>query len=178
MRVAIGSSNPVKVEGARQALEEVHRSLGIYGELQVIGVAVNSQVGDQPFSEEETHWGALNRAQAALQADQQAQLGIGLEGGVSEQEEGLFSTVWVCIADAKGRTQCVNGNRFLLPDDIAAGIRAGNEMGDVMADLTGKTNIKQQEGMIGTLTGGVITRRDAYAYLTKLAYSLWRRGLA
>lgn len=175
MRVAVGSTNPVKVNGVKQAFEEVHKTLGIYGELEVQGLAVSSQVADQPFSEEETQQGALNRARAAIEADPSASLGVGLEGGVSEQENGLFSTVWVCIANADGRTKCVNGNRFLLPAPIAEGIRAGSEMGDVMAKLTGKADIKHQEGMIGTLTGGVVSRQDAYAYLAKLAYSLWRR---
>lgn len=174
MIIAVGSTNPVKIAATEEAIKLVHKRAGIYGELQVLGTPVASGVPDQPFSEQETQQGAANRAKAALVATSSAHLGAGLEGGVSEEAEGLYSTVWVAITDREGHTLTVNGNRFLLPDEVTQGIRNGQEMGIVMDALTGETNVKQKGGMIGVLTGGVIARQEAYEHLMKMAYALWR----
>jgi len=73
--VAVGSTNPVKIAACRRVLETVVAGVNVEG------VAVASQVADQPFGDEETIRGAITRAKparAALDAD----LGVGIEGGV------------------------------------------------------------------------------------------------
>lgn len=179
MKIAVGSTNPVKVAAVKDALAD------LIPDLEVQGFEVSSGVADQPFSEEETRQGTLNRAQRALNlamssglnSSSDFDLGVGLEGGVAEQVDGLYSTVWVCLVSADGRQQFVNSNRFILPDQIANSIRAGQEMGAVMDNFTGRTNLKHQEGMIGILTGGIITRKQAYAQMIKMAYGLWKNQI-
>ena len=77
--VAVGSQNPVKLEATRRAFQSVftHRSV------RVVGVNAASGVPDQPFGDEETKRGAMNRATQALRAVDNASFGAGLEGGLS-----------------------------------------------------------------------------------------------
>lgn len=177
MTIGIGSQNPVKIAAVEEAVDIVHERLGLYGPVKFHALDVPSGVGAQPMSDAETQQGARQRAQAVLQAELHPDVAVGLEGGVEERPEGLFSTVWVVIRDREERLVEVNGARFRLPEEIAEPILAGEEMGVVMDRLTGKTNIKHQEGMIGTLTGGAVTRQEEYQNLVQLAYGLYRQQL-
>jgi len=177
MIIGIGSQNPVKVAAVEEAVDIVHERLGLYGPVKFHKLDVSSDVGSQPMSDDETRQGACNRASNVLQSDLKPDIGIGLEGGVEQRADGLYSTVWVCVQDQQGRVAQVNGARFRLPDDIAQPIQQGEEMGVVMDRLTGKTNIKHQEGMIGTLTGGAVTRQEEYQNLVQLAYGLYRQQI-
>ena len=60
--VAVGSTNPVKIAACRRVLETVVAGVNVEG------VAVASQVADQPFGDEETIRGAITRAKAARAA--------------------------------------------------------------------------------------------------------------
>ena len=175
MTIGIGSENPVKVAAVEEAVDIVHERLGLYGPLKMHSLAVESGVAAQPLSDEETRRGACQRAQRVLESDLAPDIAFGLEGGVEQRDDGLFSTVWVCIRDRDGHQVEVNGARFRLPDYVAEPILAGEEMGVVMDRLTGKTNIRHQEGMIGTLTGGAVTRQEEYQNLVQLAYGLYRQ---
>ena len=46
MKILIGTKNPGKIEGAKQAFEKYFENV------EIEGIAVNSEVGDQPFNEE------------------------------------------------------------------------------------------------------------------------------
>ena len=74
-RVAVGSTNPVKVAAVRAVLG----AAGASAEITPIGVP--STVRDQPIGDDETIRGALARARAAREATG-AELGVGIEGGV------------------------------------------------------------------------------------------------
>ena len=66
MKIAVGSTNPVKVEAVRQTISR------IWSEAEIIPIAVPSGVSEMPMSDEETRTGARNRALAARDA-----LGLG-----------------------------------------------------------------------------------------------------
>lgn len=173
MKIGVGSKNPVKVAAVQQAMQLVveRQQLGLVPE--IFGYEVESGVPAQPRTEEETRNGAFSRANNVLRCDSTIEIAIGMEGGVCPDGDDLFSTVWVCVADRQGHKTEVNGARFRLPKTVAEPIQNGEEMGDVMDQLTGKTNIKHQEGMIGTLTGGVLTRQEEYENLVRLALGLF-----
>lgn len=88
MLVVVGSTNPVKVK----AVENMFREWRLHAEIR--GMEIDSGVGDQPMSDEETIQGAINRANGALQSDPQAVYGVGIEGGVTETPQGLFLCNW------------------------------------------------------------------------------------
>lgn len=173
MIISVGSTNPTKLEAVRIAVTEVHTKLGLIGDLDFRTHDVPSGVSPQPMSDEETVLGARNRARAALEAQPDADIAFGLEGGVMEIGYELFSTVWICVVDQKGKEFCANGARFQLPDVLSEAIRAGQEMGPAMDEITGRQGIRHQEGMIGVVTGGVITRAAEYGHIAKTAYALY-----
>ncbi|HWI62755.1 MAG TPA: inosine/xanthosine triphosphatase [Symbiobacteriaceae bacterium] len=162
-RVAVGSTNPVKIGSARRIFAE------LFGEVSVSGVAVPSGVSNQPIGEEETVRGALNRARAALEATG-CDWGVGLEGGVDFEHDGSCWNIQYCVVVHRdGRTSIGKGGRFLLPPVIAEGIRAGGEVGPLIDRLTGQTDSKKKGGAIGFLTNGLVVREELYAQIVAAA---------
>ena len=75
MKIAVGSRNPVKIEAVKRAFNKA------FGECEVIGVSVSSDISNMPISFEEGVKGAKNRAEKAIEK-LKADFGVGLEGGV------------------------------------------------------------------------------------------------
>ncbi len=162
MQIAIGSTNPVKTNASRCVLLEV------YPDATFTTLAVESGVSAQPWGESETRQGALNRARHALQITD-ADMAIGLEGGVQEIEFGLFTCAWCAIVDRSQRVGLGGSSAVRLPDVVADAIRSGIELGTAMDQLTGQHNTKHGQGAIGLLTNGLSSRQAAYEALIKMA---------
>lgn len=159
MKIIIGTKNPAKVQAVQEVFKEYHP--------EYITVQVPSGVREQPFSDEETIKGAIGRALAALESED-GDIGIGLEGGVHEQETGLFLCNWGALA-VKGEAPLVAGGaRIPLPEEIAARLRKGEELGPVMDDFANKENIRKKEGAIGIFTNGQINRAEMFTHVMKL----------
>ncbi len=176
MRIAIGSTNPVK----RRAAENVLAPL--YEAASFLTCEVASGVPAQPWGDLETRTGAINRAQAAL-ATENADLGIGFEGGVVENEIGLFTCSWAAIVDKAGHLGVGGNSGLQLPEAVSAVLRQGGELGTAMDALVGAHNTHQREGAIGILTGGLVDRQAAFEFLLRLALAPfrnqeWYRGTA
>jgi len=163
VKVAIGSLNPVKVAATLAVLRR------IYGDaVEVEPVTVESGVSHQPWGNEETLRGALNRAQVAQRVSG-ATLGIGFEGGLLEVQGSVFTCAWCACVRNDGIVGMAGGESVLLPPPVAAAVRAGAELGPAMDALTGLRNTKQKSGAIGLLTGGQLDRQVAYEHLLTMA---------
>ncbi|MFB6071922.1 MAG: DUF84 family protein [Halobacterium sp.] len=149
MRVAVGSGNPVKRDAVARALPDA----------TVEAVSVESGVSEQPWGDDETVEGARNRAMRALAAGE-FDLGVGLEGGVAEQDSALFLVMWAAATDGD-RVELGGGPRLRLPDDVAARLQAGEELGPVMDDLLDASGVAENQGAAGVLTGGATDRTEA-----------------
>ncbi len=149
MRVAVGSGNPVKRDAVAAALPEA----------TVEAVSVESGVPEQPWGDDETVEGARNRAERALAAGEYA-LGVGLEGGVAERNGDLFLIMWAAASDGE-RVEVGGGPRMRLPDDVAARLYNGAELGPVMDDLLDTSDVAEDQGAAGVLTGGITNRTEA-----------------
>ena len=163
MQAAVGSTNPVKLAATRMVLRHVYGT-----DVSVEPVAVDSGVPDQPWGNEETMRGALNRAHAAREASS-ATLGIGFEGGLVELGGQVFTCAWCAVVRDDGVVGIAGGESVLLPPPVAAAVRAGAELGPAIDTLTGLHNTKQSGGAIGALTGGLLDRRTAYGHVLMLA---------
>lgn len=167
----MGSRNPVKIAAVR----------AVVGPLVAIGarveaVTVASTVRDQPWGDEETIRGAAARARAA-RAALDADLGVGLEGGVVEDAAGgLRTCAWAVVADRDERTGTGGSLAIPLPPTIVAAVRAGAELGHAMDALTRRENTKQGAGAVGILTAGLIDRQRAYEALVTYALAPWLAG--
>ncbi|HEX7593886.1 MAG TPA: inosine/xanthosine triphosphatase, partial [Anaerolineae bacterium] len=87
MKIAIGSTNPVKVRAARNVLRK------IYPRAEFVALEVPSGVPGQPRGDKQTRRGSVNRARTVRQAAH-ADFGVGLEGGIVENEFGTMTCAW------------------------------------------------------------------------------------
>ena len=177
-RVAVGSTNPVKIGAVRAVLGRVAPSSAIEG------VAVDSGVRDQPWGDDETIAGARTRAFAALRA-LDAELGVGIEGGVVESADGSLRTcAWAVVVSRDGAIGTGGSLAMPLPPSVARAIRDGEELGHAMDALTGGRDTKRGAGAVGILTAGMIDRQRAYEMLITYALApfltsaLWTDGVA
>jgi inosine/xanthosine triphosphatase len=153
---AVGSTNPVKINCVAQAVRQ------FWPEAQTTGVNTDSQVSDQPMSDEEMFTGARNRAQQALAQTHDATHGVGLEGGVFDAPQGMWAYAWMVVVDRAGRMGIGQSGRFMLPEGVAALVREGLELGEADDRFFGKSNSKQKAGAIGLLSDGRIDRLRLY----------------
>jgi inosine/xanthosine triphosphatase len=160
VKVGIGSKNPAKVSSVEQALSH-------WNQFDLVSVNVPSGVSEQPLSDQETINGALNRAQRALK-EVNGDIGIGLEGGVQETEQGLFLCNWGALVAPQINPIVAGGARISLPEDIAERLRAGEELGPIMVDFANKENVRSKEGAVGIFTNGMINRSEMFTHIMKL----------
>jgi inosine/xanthosine triphosphatase len=161
-RVAVGSANPVKLGAVRAVLAWATPGAS------VAPVSVPSGVPDQPFGDDETIRGARNRARAAREA-MDADLGVGLEGGVVDGPDGMRSCAWCVVVHRDGREGVGGSLAMPLPDAVAAMIRDGMELGHAMDALVAERGTKHGKGAVGILTAGRIDRQGAYEVLVTYA---------
>jgi inosine/xanthosine triphosphatase len=164
LKVAVGSTNPVKARAVAAILQRV---LGARG-LQVVSVDVDSGVPDQPHGDAETRRGAVNRARRAL-LQAAADWGVGLEGGLLDTEYGMLTCAWCAIVDTQGNLGIGGSVNVLLPPAAVASVRQGAELGDAMDELTGLEDTKRRMGAVGVLTNGLSDRQAAYQHLVTMA---------
>ncbi len=159
MRIAVGSKNPAKINAVKGAFMD--------GSFEIISVDAESGVSEQPMSDEETIKGAVNRAiQAAEIAE--ADIGIGLEGGVQQTPFGLMLCNWGVLA-VKGMEPIIAGGaRIPLPEEIARQLVNGAELGPVMDEYAKKQNVRKNEGAVGIFTNGQINRSEMFTHVMKL----------
>jgi inosine/xanthosine triphosphatase len=161
--IAVGSRNPAKLEAVEIAVTRV------WPDATVRGISVSSGVSLMPMSDGECLAGARQRAIAARAAGD-ADLGIGLEGGVSEEPAGLMLVGWVAVVDRSGKEGVAATARLPLPPLIASRVRRGEELGPVMDDLLDETKSNHRGGAVGALTSGLVLRAEAFAMA--VAYAL------
>lgn len=159
MKVIIGSKNPAKIAAVKNGFSQL--------EAEFIALDIPSGVSAQPFSDEETIKGAVNRAMGALK-EGSGDIGIGLEGGVQETSAGLFICNWGALAAKNMKPIIAGGARILLPEEIAARLRAGEELGPVMETFAKQKNVRHHEGAIGIFTNGMVNRVDMFTHVMKL----------
>jgi inosine/xanthosine triphosphatase len=152
--IAVGSTNPAKVQGVARAVARV------WPEAVVHGIDVPSGVEAQPTTAAAGVRGALQRAEAA-RAALDADLGIGIEGYTEDYPFGMFTTAWAAVVDRAGRVGLGSSGRCPLPESVAAAIRAGGELGPLVDDLLGETNTKHRGGASGAFTAGLVERIES-----------------
>ncbi len=162
-RIAVGSANPVKLAAARAVLASFAPRASIEPR------AVPSHVPDQPVGDEETIRGARTRAILAREA-LDADLGVGLEGGVVDNGAGGMRTcAWCVLVHRDGREGTGGSLAMPLPEGVAELVRAGEELGHAMDRFAATRGTKHGAGAVGILTAGRIDRQRAYEVLVTYA---------
>ena len=163
--VTVCARNPAKSEAVRRAFEELHPGAFTLHTHETDGGT------DQPWGERATRAGAAARARSAREAED-AHWGIGLEGGLVEDETGILVTSWIAACRADGRLGLARTPGFYLPEEIAALVRAGHELAVAWREARGIERIGSGGGTVGQLTGGHLDRARLYADAVVLAVTL------
>jgi len=158
----VGSLNNVKLTAVKEIMHKY----------DVIGVSVNSGVGKQPLSDDDTITGAYNRA-IALPSDG---LRLGLEAGVHLHGDIMFLVNWGVLIDGDGIVYYGGGTRIPLPDFVKSKLLSGNtELSVIMDNYLGTTDIKHKEGAIGYFTASLIKRKDIFTHIVRILYGQYLR---
>lgn len=156
--IALGSQNKAKKSAVREAFDQCKYTI----ELQAVDAP--SQVSEMPFSDEETMEGARNRAEYCF-IHTDADLAIGLEGGVTETPFGLFLCNWGTLISRSGQVYFASGARIKLPDEVAIELKKGRELSNVMDEYCQREDIRSHEGAIGIFTNGRIDRSAMFVHV-------------
>ncbi|MBU2239499.1 MAG: inosine/xanthosine triphosphatase [Gammaproteobacteria bacterium] len=167
IRVCVGSTNPVKVNAARQAFSQVFPNHTIHCE----EMHAPSDVADQPMTEAETRLGAQNRVRYCSEhsASNDMDFFVALEGGVDEFEEGAATFAYVAIINSDGELMTGRSANLPLPNKVYQRLQANEELGLVMDELFNTDNIRQKGGAIGLFTNHAATRESVYTQALVLA---------
>ena len=165
MRIIVTSTNPVKINAAREAFVVMFPN----EECNVLGCESHSGVPDQPMGEEETRMGARNRVAHALRDHGSADFLIGIEGGIIDTGTGMHTLAIMHIRDAHGNVGEAQTATFSLPKEVCVLVRSGMELGHACDQVFHKHNSKQHNGSVGILTDDLITRTDYYVHALILA---------
>jgi inosine/xanthosine triphosphatase len=166
MLVIVGSTNPVKLQAAREGFAAMFPELTF----EIQGVEAASGVSEQPFGDAETMRGAHQRAVNALRQMPDAAYGIGIEGGVEAMgDDALLVFAWVVVVDHAGKVGRAKSGAFILPKEVSRLVKQGMELGPADDVVFGQKNSKQRSGSIGLLTGDALTRTGYYASAVLMA---------
>jgi len=148
MKILVGSKNPVKIQGAKEAFE-------VYFEnVDVEGISVNSNVAEQPVNEE-IYKGAKNRAlnlmnyakDNNIEADYYASVESGMTNSL-----GAWAIINVAvIIDKNGYESMGLSEGFPIPSKFVEEIKE-KSLGYVMEKLSNVNDIAKKYGGVYFLT--------------------------
>lgn len=156
MKVLIGTKNPGKVQGAKEAFEKFYKNV------DVIGIPVSSNVSEEPVNEE-IYQGAKNRVdnliKYAKENRAEADFYVGIESGITNLLGKWVIVNIAIIKDKNGYESWGTSPAFPVPDKYVNDI-IEKDLGIVMDEIFGGDGLKNGKGGICFLTNDVITRID------------------
>ena len=156
MKILIGTKNPGKIEGAKQAFEKY------FDNVDIEGIQVSSNVGDQPINEEILQ-GAKNRVknlkEYAINNNIEADFYISSEGGITNLLGEWIDINVVVIEDFKGFQSIGTSQGFPIPDKYLDEIKQ-TELGKVMDKIFNGKELGKGKGGINFLTKDEVSRID------------------
>lgn len=159
MKIKVGTKNKAKVDSVIEIIEEYPHLKGSIIE----GVSAESGVADQPKSLEETINGAINRAKGIFV---DCDYGIGIESGWMSVPHTKSGYMDVCVCAIYDGKECHLGLssawEFPNPEVTNLIINGGLDTTEAInkAGMTDNKNIGSEEGAIGLLTKGRMTRKE------------------
>lgn len=176
MQILMGTKNPGKIEGAKQAFEKYFEDINIQG------IGVSSEVGDQPINQELLQ-GAKNRVKNlktyAKENNLQVDYYIASEAGITDMLGEWIDINVAVIEDATGLQSIGTSQGFPIPEKYIEEIKA-TELGKVMDKIFEGKELGKGKGGISYLTHDEISRidltRNAFimALITYINQDIWK----
>lgn len=157
MKITVASLNPQKVAAVAELIQEYPILAGA----SIEKVSVPSDVSEQPKSLEETIRGAINRAKSAYKKNP-TEYSFGIESGVLNvpyTKTGIMDLCACAIYDGK-EIHLGLSSAFEPPKEVVRLMSEGMNMSDATtaAGLSASKNVGSEEGLVGILTHGRLTR--------------------
>jgi len=150
MKVAVGSNNPVKKQAVYNTFSKV------FGRVEVVMRSVDSGVPSQPKGYAVVS-GTRQRAERARAYVSNADFGVGIESGLFDVF-GVKIDVQVCSIFDGARHTIGTSPGFTYPASVLDQIAAGQEVGQILEQLSGIRRIGQKSGAVGYLSKGLVDR--------------------
>ncbi len=137
MKVVIGSNNKDKQKIVKEALS------GLNLDIEIIGTKVSSGITDQPLDKQTTIQGSINRAKKAKKAHPNAELWIGLEGGLHDYGDGYHLVTFVCLMDKDNNQYIGKWNEIHLPEEVSKEVKKGGQFGNAIRNYAKKNDVNE-----------------------------------
>ncbi len=156
MKILIGTKNPGKIKGAKEAFEKY------FDNVEINGISVDSEVGNQPI-DENIMIGAKNRVKNlkkyAKENNIEVDYFVAAEAGITSLL-GEYIDFNIAIIENKDGIQSVGVSQgFQIPEKYMDEIKE-SELGKVMDRIFDKNSLNKGKGGISILTKDVISRID------------------
>ena len=156
MKILIGTKNPGKIQGAKEAFENYFK------EFEISGIPVSSNVGDEPVNNE-IYEGARNRVNNLMSYTEEnnieAEYFLGVESGITNLLGKWIIISIAVIKDKNGYESWGTSPAFPVPDKYVDEI-ISTDLGKVMDKIFQKNDLRSNKGGISFLTNDVIGRID------------------
>lgn len=156
MKILMGTKNPGKIEGAKQAFEKY------FDNVEIEGIPVSSDVSDQPLNQE-IYEGAKNRVKNlrkyAKENNIEADFFVSSEAGITNLIGSWIDINMVVIESADGTESIGTSQGFPIPEKYMDEIKA-TELGIVMDKIFSGEKLGNGKGGISYLTKDEVSRID------------------
>ena len=164
MKVNVGSQNPAKVIGVKEAFNLY------FNNLRIEEINIESGVEAQPKELESITQGAINRARKSFR---DCNYSVGVESGIFPVKDALTGYMNAsCSVIYDGESIIGMGFSPLfehLPEIIEKALNSGKEIGEITEDAYNIKDIKKNIGAIGILSQGKYLRKDLVKHGTIMA---------
>ena len=174
MKILIGTKNPGKIQGAKDAFENYFDSIDIKG------IPVSSNVSEQPLNNE-IYEGARNRVDNLIEYAKDnkidAEFFLAVESGITNLLGKWIIINIAVIKDKNGYESWGTSQAFPVPDRYVEEI-VSTDLSKVMDKIFEENDLRSGKGGISFLTNDVINRidltRDAFIMaLTQHINEVW-----
>ena len=156
IKILMGTKNPGKIQGAKEAFEKY------FDNVEIEGIAVDSEVGNQPLNEE-ISLGAKNRVKNLKKYAKEnniiADFYVASEAGITNSLGSWIDINTAIIEDKNGFQSIGVSQGFEIPEKYIDEIKA-TELGLVMDKIFSGSHLNTGKGGISFLTHNEISRID------------------
>jgi len=174
MKILIGSKNPSKIQGAKEAFEY------FFDDVSIEGVSASSEVGEEPVNNE-IYEGARNRVNNLIEYAKENALDVdyflGIESGITNLLGKWIIINVSVVKDRNGYESWGTSSGFPVPDKYVEEI-ISTDLGNVCDKVFKQHGLRNNKGGVNFLTKGIINRidltREAFVMsLTQYINDVW-----
>ena len=162
IEILVASKNPVKIRATREAFLSFYESV-IISSMKIADIdPKGDHLKAQPVGEDQTYEASRWRVKSARSHHSRFNFYVGIEGGVVLTPRNKPRIIVYSSVGNDSFIETVRGCEIPLPQEFYKRLLSSPhlELGDLMNEISGISNIKQKEGAVGFLTQNVVTRYD------------------